>query len=254
MHYIHTCTHTVGPHLISTTINDKPVYWKVNQELTSLIGTEDIKEASLFYFVSHGNEYYPSNFSIAYWGDKIKDRKLITEICSQSVKLYPFAPKLPIFLTTSTSGPLLFKYTFDMKTAQYTIYNRIYNSHACFIRMRGPASLQTWMEGDEFFIKHHPHALKSVYLALQLESARDQSSFSVGTTSSTKGTTSTKGATSTETQIPAYTSTTFPSIKERRKKNVGMLFRLHPYQLRAMYGRIAPTEAVVKSLLPGGLC
>ena len=248
MYFVHKCTHTVGPHLISTTIDEKPVYWKVNQEQSSLIGTEDIKEASLFYFVSDGNEYYPSNFSIAYWGDKIKDRKLITEICSPMVKLYPAAPKLPIFLTTSSSGTLLFKYTFDMKTAQYTIHSRIYTSRACFIRIKGPASLQAWMEGDEFYIKHNPHALKSVYLALQLESTRDRSSFYTVTTSSTKG------ATSTETQSPTYTSTTFSSIKDGERKNVGMLFRLHAYQLRAMYGRIAPTEEVLKSLLPGGSC
>ena len=243
---MHTCTHTVGPHMISTTINEKPVYWKVNQE--QLIGTEDIKEASLFYFVSDGDEYYPSNFSFAYWGDKVKDRKLITEICSRMVKLYPSAPKLPLFLTTSTSGSLLFKYTFDMKTAQYTIHSRVYNSRACFIRVRGPASLQTWLEGDEFYIKHHPHALKSEYLALQLESTGEQSSFYAATSFGRKG------AQSTETQSPTYSSTTFSSIKNREKKNTGMLFRLHPYQLQAMYGRIAPTEEVLKSLLPGESC
>ena len=222
----------MGPYLISATINEKQVYWKVNQEQSTLIGTEDIKAASLFYIVSAGSQFYPANFSIAYWGDKKRDRKLITEVSSRSVRLRPFAPRLPIFLTTNTpifgssGGPLVFKYTFDMKTAKYTIHNRIYSSFSCFIRMQGPASLQTWLEGDEFYIKHHPHALKSEYLALKLENPEAQSS--------------------------SYTSTALPNTKDRDKKNTGMLFSLHPFQLQIMYGRIAPTEGVLQSLLPGG--
>ena len=229
---LHTHTHTDGPYLISTTINEKTVYWKVNQEQLTLIGTEDIKAASLFYITSAGNQFYPADFTIAYWGDKRRNRNLITEISSRSVKLRPYASKLPIFLTTNTpifgssSGPLKFKYTFDIKTAQYTIHSRIYSSVSCFISMAGPASLQTWLEGDEFYIKHHPYALKNEYLALKLENDGAQSS--------------------------SYTSTTFPNIKDRDQKNTGMLFRLHPFQLRIMYGRIAPTEEVLLSLLPGG--
>ena len=238
----------MGPHLISTTINEKPVYWKVNQE--QLIGTEDIKEASLFYIIVTGNKFYPSSFKIAYWGDKKRDRRVVTDISTRVAKLRSIAPKLPAFLTTSahffgsSCGPLLFKYTFDVKTSLYTVHDRMYSSRGCFIRMAGPASIDTWIEGDEFYIKHSPHVLKNEYLALKLESAGDQTSFYASTSSS-----STKGTTA---QSPSYTSTTFPNIKDRDRKNVGMLFRLHPYQLQIMYDRVTPTEEVLLSLLPGG--
>ena len=247
-------THTAGPFLISTTINKKPVYWKVNQEQSTLIGTEDIKAASLFYIISAGNKFYPSNFTIAYWGDNLRDRKVITAVSSQLTKLRPIAPKLPIFLNTNTSifdssnEPLLFEYTFTMKTAQYSIHSRIYDSCACFICLPEPASLEAWLEGDEFYIKHSLHALKSVYLALKLESAcpEEQRSYYASTLSaSAKGSTTAKN--------PSYTSTTFPSIGVKDKKNIGMLFRLHPYQYQEMYGERNPTKEVLDSLQPGAL-
>ena len=256
--------------MISTTINKKPVYWKVNQEQSSLIGTEDIKAASLFYIISAGNKFYPSNFAIAYWGDNLRDRKLITDVSSRLTKLRPIAPKLPVFLITNTSifdssnKPLLFEYTFTMKTAQYSILSRIYDSCACFICLPGPASLVAWLEGDEFYIKHSPHALKSVYLALKLESdgpkgatkaqnlsastagPEDQTSYYASTSSaSTKGTTTA--------QTPSYTSTTLSSIRVKDKKNIGMLFRLHAHQYQEMYGEKTPSKEVLDSLHPGAV-
>ncbi len=199
--YIHA--HTIaGPFLISTTIKKIPVYWKVEQE--TIKGTKAVPDASLFYFMP----FEDGTFAIAYWGDKIQDRKLLTNVENDLSKLRPMAPILPLFVTASNStlgyshGPLLLKQTFPMKNAIFTLYSRLQSSFACFTSVSNPADILIWMEGDEYFIKHETF-LKKEFVSMSHD-------IKTGT----------------------YNTLMQSRAKEIHNPQVGMLFRLHPHMLQ----------------------
>ncbi len=200
----HTCMHThiAGPFLISTTINKEPVYWKVDQD--TVIGTKIVPNASLFYFMS----FEDNVFTIAYWGDKLKDRKLLTNVTDDLSELRTIAPRLPLFVSTSNStlghshGPLLLKTTFPLKKVTFTLYSRMQSSFACLTCVSNPEDILTWMEGEQFFLKHKTF-LKEEFVVIKEDP-----------------------------QSGVYTTSMQSSAKDVDNPLVGMLFRLHPHKFQ----------------------
>ncbi len=145
------------------------VYWKVDQD--AVRATEAIEEASLFYLVS-GRD---SSFTMAYWGDDRQDRKPLEDKIHFHSELSKEIPKLPRFITANTNllghskGPLLLKSTYSSKEAKFTLYSRAQRSFACISWVSTTATIQTWEQGEEFFLKHQTIPFKKDYVAIVYE-------------------------------------------------------------------------------------
>ena len=205
--------------MISGQVNCKPVYWTVDDEHHYVIGTESLKEASLFYIIPTQDTYHPSDFLIAYYGKHVSDRKRVMNVYDPFSKLR-HAPPLPLYLTCncsmlgSSSGPLHLLSTVLVQQARFSLYSRVQPSFACMMCMSTPVSLSSWIEGEKFYINCSKRSFKiDGYIAMKQQECE-----------------------------PNYKTVTVPTMKDpSNSKSIGMLFRLHPPEYRGFQTQAAPT-------------
>ncbi len=144
-------------------------------EQESIRATKEVKDSSLFYFLPSGKD---TSFTIAYWGDDSDDRKQLTDTVHFHSRLSKQIPKLPRFVTGNANAlgyskePLFLKSTYNSRESKFTLYDRAQRSLECISWVSNAVSVQTWTEGEEFFLKHKTFPFKSDYVTIVEENDR----------------------------------------------------------------------------------
>ena len=236
-----------GPFFILCKVNGKSVYWKVNESISDtkeefsltetsatkdkstqtnasaveaepvartnchqLLGTELIEEASLFYIIPSENTSHVCDFSIAYWGKKCRDRKILTNLLEPHAKKRKTEPLLPRYLSADSGilgkhkGPLELHSTVLVQHARFCLHSRVQSSFPLMMCTSTPVPLSSWIEGEEFFINCSQRSFKiDGYIAMTRNSKSN----------------------------PTYKTITMPINRNpTNRDDVGVLFRLRSSQ------------------------
>lgn len=226
--YVHMCGiknyfyYTIeGPYLISAEVGKKLVYWKVNED-NQLTATKSIESASQFYIISTTDATHPSEFHIAYWGER--DKQNGTMHVDNLYRTYnKHGPPLPRYLSAETNFfgqgtcdfPLTLKASVEIRQARFCLQSRLQYPLASMLCTSVPISPNSWLEGEQFFVMCSHRSFKmDGYIAIE---EQQQNQYSVTVAS------------------PAFGST---------PTEIGLLFRLHPKgtQLTASIKAASDTE------------
>ena len=218
--------------MISTEVGKNPVFWKVNEN-HQLTATVNVTDASLFYIVSTADATHPSEFHIAYW---IRDKQSGVHVDNLYRTYNELGPPLPHYLSTDTNllgqakgdSPLTVKTTVKAKQARFCLYSRVQSSSYVCICNSTPVTLDSWYEGEQFFLKCSQHSFFKLdgYIAI-VENCQQQPQ---------------------EDQQSRYKVTVVSSTSRRNPTEVGLLFRLHPkgtlkfHEDKAKKERLSPVK------------
>ena len=202
--------------MISSQIEKNTIFWKVESSdhckchQLQLVGTKSTEDASLFHIIPIGDPTRPSEFHIAYWGDR--GRQYTTHVDDLFRTHNEAGPPLPHYLSIDTDivgkskGCLSLKTCTEIKKARFSLHNRVQSSFTCLMCTSTPIDLCSWLEGEQFYIKCSYHSIFKVdgYIAIEKEND-DGDTYKVMTVFSAAG------------KDPVKT---------------GMLFRLHPQVIK----------------------
>ena len=189
----------MGPFLISCIINERDVFWFVEEG--SVFGTTTREKASLFYIVPTNDPTHPSEFYISYESDLADDQPQLVSFNDRSRMTKTM---LPLYISADINvfglikGPLKVKPTLLVEQARFCLHSRVQSSFA-FMCMSTPVSLSEWFQGELCYINCCRRLLKvDGYVSMR------------------------------ESSLAKYETTTTPSFREPKSLGDGMLFRLHP--------------------------
>ena len=201
--------YTEGPYLISSEVNEEPVFWKVEHSNGSyqLVGTESAADACFFYIIPTGDLDHPCDFHIAYWTKKRQYHMHIDDLYRTDKKR---GPPLPHYLTFDRKCTLSLEASVEIKQARFSLHSRVQSSFAWMMCTSTPVSLHSWLEGEQFYIRccHHSILKTNGYVAVKKnedESKKEK-----------------------EDESNCYRVTTVFSVVGKKSSEIGMLFRLHP--------------------------
>ena len=206
--------YTEGPYLISSEVNQKPIFWKVEQSDGShqLVGTDSAADASFFYIIPTGDLDHPSDFHIAYWTRKRQYHMHVDDLYRTYNQQ---GPPLPHYLTFDRKCTLSLDASVEIKQASFSLHSRVQTSFAWMICTSTPVNLHSWLEGEQFYIRCCHHSIFNIkygYLAVKRkedESKKEKDDVSI-----------------------RYSLSTVFSVVGKKPAEVGMLFRLHPKALK----------------------
>lgn len=127
----------------------------------AVIGTTNVHEASLFYIVPTD-----SNFLIAYWGKKRKDRKMLMNLTESHASKRKVEPSFPRYLSANTSlfgassGPLELQSTVLIQEARFCLHHKVRRSFPLMMCASTSISVNDWIGGEEFFVKCSQQSFK----------------------------------------------------------------------------------------------
>ena len=220
----HACIFTEGPYLISSEINETPVFWKVEQSQNNgiqshqLVGTESAADASFFYIIPTGDLDHPSDFHIAYWTRKRQFHMHVDDL----YRTYNIrGPPLPHYLTFNRKCTLSLEASVEIKQACFSLHSRVQTSFAWMMCTSTPVNLTSWLEGEQFYIRccHHSIFKTNGYLAVMKKKDKSE-------------TKNEDGMENEEDRSNSYKLTTVFSVAGKKLSEIGMLFRLHPGNIR----------------------
>lgn len=200
----------MGPFTISCRVGKEQIYLMVENEAHSIQGTEDEKEASLFYVLPTEDLLYPADFFITYKGTQQDINKTLSLIERLEYTVSP-----PSYLSASSNvfgynvGPLRIKNTANISHIRFCLQSRIRSSP--YMCQYTPMSWNTWLEGEKCYIScnHHSPIKLSGFVAIEKE-------------------------TKSEAGEETYSTVTVPMIKaDVKKKELGMLFELHKKEMHS---------------------
>ena len=187
------------------------LYWKV-EDNNKVKATPEVENASIFFLISTGDESYPYEFMILYYGE---DEDALTRprgILDPKSKEESLAP-LPLYLNGTASlfgyndGPLEMKPNVTEENARFVLHNRVHSSYE-------PVDFKSWMLGDEYFISCSRRRFKlDGYLSVK------------------------------RTKLLDYTTAIVPSQECHNGVDTWLLFRLMPVEYRKRHPE-PPTESV----------
>ena len=197
-----------GPFLISSEVNEQPVFWMAKKSGCGyeLEGTESAKDASLFHILPVGDPTYPSDIHIAYW----EERKYQTHVNDIFRTTKTAGPSLPYYVSVNSDtisgisdGSVSLETHVNIKQACFSLHCRLQNWFAGFMCTSTPVDLDSWLDGEQFYIKCSYHSLFNMkgYLAVKETSK-------------------------------SYKITTLFLATEKSSSQTGMLFRLHPKTIK----------------------
>ena len=152
-----------GPFTISTTINEKEVFWLVNGN-NCVVGTTSAAQASLFYIVNTNDPSHPTEFFISYQSANQKQEAASSVM--PSARQSNTEMSLPLYLSTDgnifgeNEGPLQLKHTLLTKQATFSLQSRTQSMFSFVVCSAEIVSVNEWLEGERFFIKCSRHAFK----------------------------------------------------------------------------------------------
>ena len=112
------------------------------------------------------NPSFPSDFFIAHWEEKRTKAMHLEDFCRNDKKC---APCLPHYLSIDTnifgkSEGLSLKRAVEIRKARFSLHSRVQSSFACMLCTSTPVSLDSWLEGEQFYIKCSHYSFK--YIAI----------------------------------------------------------------------------------------
>ena len=152
--------------MISSEVDKKTVFWKVNDN-HQLTATESVENASWFDIVSMVDDTQSSEFHIAHWGGRDKENG--TMHVDNLYRTYnKHGPPLPRYLSADTNFfgqgtgdfPLTLKSSVEIRQARFCLQSRVQSSFVCMLCSSTPISLNSWFEGEQFFVKCGHHSFK----------------------------------------------------------------------------------------------
>ena len=199
-----------GPFLISSEVKAKPVFWKAKESDQSykLVGTESAADASLFHIIPFGDPTHPSDFHIAYWGERKRQYEMHVKDLHRTDNVA--GPPLPHYLSVDcdtmsgvSDGSVSLETYVNIKQARFSLLCRLQKWFYCMMCTSRPVDLSSWLDGEQFYIKCSYHSILNVngYLAV----------------------TKNKGS---------YKITTVFLAAGKNPLKTGMLFRLHPENIK----------------------
>ena len=183
--------------MISTEVNNKPVFWTVSERGQQLVGTESVTDASKFYIIPTGDPTHPSDFHIAFW---TKKRQYHTHVDDLYRTYNKRGPPLPRYLSFDARKTLSLTVSAEIKQVQFSLYSRVQSSFAYMMCTSTPVPLHSWLEGEQFYIRCSHHSLFKMDGYIAVTKAKNN----------------------------GYDITTAFSATGKDSAEIGMLFRLHP--------------------------
>ena len=216
--------------MISAKVGKEAVFWKVNESDQRLTATESVKEACLFYIIPAEDTTNPSDFHIAYWPKKEEHGG--TMHVDNLFRTYgKDGPPVPYYLSCDTNlfgkgtSPLTLKTTVKLRQARFCLHSRVQSSF--FMCTSTPVSLNSWFEGEQFFIKCSHHFFKMDGFIATMAKSQSQKPEECGLLQALKKRIESCCQSQAQEQ-GQYKVTVVGPVVGSNPDTQGMLFKLHP--------------------------